>query len=161
MRIEDACVHGRRTWIRPHEPSGKRREIPCRHKLDACLYAYLKVLVLVPMAMIRCLAKPMTNMSDSQDARIYGDSAGRRAPVAGRAVRLRVLLALGFTLTILALTVSFFGAMSLGLPIMSSVVLGRSITVANVAGVSIIGIFLMAVLIFEHLAGRFEKRSVE
>jgi integrase len=41
MRVEDAYVQGRRTWVRLHEKAGKRHEMPCHHALEAYLHAYI------------------------------------------------------------------------------------------------------------------------
>lgn len=41
MRVEDVYIQGRRTWVRLHEKGGKRHEMPCHHKLDEYLEAYL------------------------------------------------------------------------------------------------------------------------
>ena len=42
MRVEDVYVQGRRTWVRLHEKGGKRHEMPCHHKLDEYLHAYIE-----------------------------------------------------------------------------------------------------------------------
>ncbi|HWR53970.1 MAG TPA: tyrosine-type recombinase/integrase [Bryobacteraceae bacterium] len=42
MRVEDIYVQGRRTWVRLHEKGGKRHEMPCHHKLDEYLHAYIE-----------------------------------------------------------------------------------------------------------------------
>jgi len=41
MHVEDIYVQGRRTWVRLHEKGGKRHEMPCHHKLDEYLHAYI------------------------------------------------------------------------------------------------------------------------
>ena len=41
MRVEDAHIQGRSTWVRLHEKEGKRQEMPCRHNLETYLHAYL------------------------------------------------------------------------------------------------------------------------
>jgi site-specific recombinase XerD len=41
MRVEDVYTQGRRTWVRLHEKGGKRHEMPCHHKLDEYLHAYI------------------------------------------------------------------------------------------------------------------------
>jgi len=43
MRVEDAYVQNRRTWVRLHEKGGKRHEMPCHHNLEAYLHAYMEV----------------------------------------------------------------------------------------------------------------------
>ena len=53
-----------------------------------------------------------------------------------------------------ALTVSFFGAMTLAAPLLKTVVIGRSITLANVAAVAIIALFLVAIAVF----GRYARQ---
>lgn len=40
-RVEDVFVQNRRLWVRLHEKGGKRHEMPCHHKLDEYLHAYL------------------------------------------------------------------------------------------------------------------------
>lgn len=42
MRVEDVYVQGRRTWVRLHEKGGKRHEMPCHHKLEEYLQAYIE-----------------------------------------------------------------------------------------------------------------------
>lgn len=42
MRIGDAYVQGRRTWVRLHEKGGKQHEMPCHHNLDQYLHDYLE-----------------------------------------------------------------------------------------------------------------------
>ncbi len=42
MRGEDVYIQGRRTWVRLHEKGGKRHEMPCHHKLDEYLQAYIE-----------------------------------------------------------------------------------------------------------------------
>ncbi|HVP57390.1 MAG TPA: tyrosine-type recombinase/integrase, partial [bacterium] len=41
MRVEDYYPEGKRWWLRLHEKGGKRHEMPCHHKLEAYLDAYL------------------------------------------------------------------------------------------------------------------------
>ena len=41
MRVEDVYVQGRRTWVRLHEKGGKQHEMPCHHKLEEYLGAYI------------------------------------------------------------------------------------------------------------------------
>ena len=41
MRVEDVYTQGRRTWVRLHEKGGKRHEMPCHHKLEEYLHAYM------------------------------------------------------------------------------------------------------------------------
>ncbi|MEP7352499.1 MAG: tyrosine-type recombinase/integrase [Acidobacteriota bacterium] len=41
MRGEDVYIQSRRTWVRLHEKGGKRHEMPCHHKLDEYLHAYI------------------------------------------------------------------------------------------------------------------------
>ena len=42
MRVEDVYVQARRTWVRLHEKGGKEHEMPCHHKLEAWLHAYIE-----------------------------------------------------------------------------------------------------------------------
>lgn len=42
MRVEDVFVQNRRLWVRLHEKGGKRHEMPCHHKLDEYLHAYIE-----------------------------------------------------------------------------------------------------------------------
>ncbi len=42
MRVEDVYVQGRRTWVRLHEKGGKLHEMPCHHKLEEYLHAYIE-----------------------------------------------------------------------------------------------------------------------
>lgn len=41
MKVEDVYVQGRRLWVRLHEKGGKVHEMPCHHKLEAWLHAYM------------------------------------------------------------------------------------------------------------------------
>ena len=41
MKVEDAFTQNRRLWVRLHEKGGKRHEIPCHHKLETYLHAYI------------------------------------------------------------------------------------------------------------------------
>ena len=42
MRVEDYYPKGKRWWVRLHEKSGKRHEMPAHHNLEAYLDAYIK-----------------------------------------------------------------------------------------------------------------------
>jgi site-specific recombinase XerD len=42
MRVEDYYAQGKRWWVRLHEKSGKRHEMPAHHNLEAYLDAYIK-----------------------------------------------------------------------------------------------------------------------
>jgi site-specific recombinase XerD len=42
MRVEDVYIQGRRKWVRLHEKGSKRHEMPCHHKLEACLDDYIE-----------------------------------------------------------------------------------------------------------------------
>ena len=42
MRVEDAYIQGRRTWVRLHEKGGKQHEMPCHHNLEAWLHEYIE-----------------------------------------------------------------------------------------------------------------------
>ena len=41
MRLEDVYDQGRRSWVRLHEKGGKQHEMPCHHKLEESLHAYI------------------------------------------------------------------------------------------------------------------------
>jgi len=41
MKVEDVYVQQRRLWVRLHEKGGKRHDMPCHHKLEAYLLAYV------------------------------------------------------------------------------------------------------------------------
>ena len=41
MRVEDVYTQNRRLWVRLHEKGGKRHEMPCHHRLEEILEAYL------------------------------------------------------------------------------------------------------------------------
>jgi hypothetical protein len=41
MKFEDVYLQNRRLWVRLHEKGGKRRELPCRHNLEAYLHAHI------------------------------------------------------------------------------------------------------------------------
>ena len=41
MQVGDVYVQGRRAWVRLHEKGGKQHEMPCHHKLDEYLHAYI------------------------------------------------------------------------------------------------------------------------
>lgn len=42
MRVEDVFTQGRRTWVRLHEKGGKEHKMPCHHKLEDYLHAYIE-----------------------------------------------------------------------------------------------------------------------
>jgi site-specific recombinase XerD len=42
MKVEDVYVQGRRMWVRLHEKGGKEHEMPCHHKLEDYLHAYIE-----------------------------------------------------------------------------------------------------------------------
>ncbi|HEX4607148.1 MAG TPA: tyrosine-type recombinase/integrase [Urbifossiella sp.] len=42
MNVEDYAQQGKRWWVRLHEKGGKEHAVPCHHKLDEYLDAYLK-----------------------------------------------------------------------------------------------------------------------
>lgn len=42
MKVEDFYVQGRKSWVRLHEKGGKVVEIPCHHRLDEYLHAYIE-----------------------------------------------------------------------------------------------------------------------
>jgi len=41
MKVEDAYVQGRRLWVRLHEKGGKLHDMPCHHRLEEWLIAYM------------------------------------------------------------------------------------------------------------------------
>jgi site-specific recombinase XerD len=41
MNVEDYFPQGKRWWVRLHEKGGKRHEVPCHHRLEEFLDAYL------------------------------------------------------------------------------------------------------------------------
>ena len=41
MKVEDVYAQNRRLWVRLHEKGGKRHEMPCCHKLETYLHAYI------------------------------------------------------------------------------------------------------------------------
>src|SRR5581483_11073389 len=41
MRVEDYFQQGKRAWLRLHEKGSKRHEVPCHHKLEECLDAWI------------------------------------------------------------------------------------------------------------------------
>lgn len=43
MEVQDVYVQNRRLWLRLHEKSGKRHEMPCHHTLEEYLDAYIDV----------------------------------------------------------------------------------------------------------------------
>lgn len=43
MNAEDYYPQGKRWWVRLHEKGGKRHEVPCHHRLEEFLDAYLEV----------------------------------------------------------------------------------------------------------------------
>jgi uncharacterized membrane protein (DUF485 family) len=55
------------------------------------------------------------------------------------------------------LTVTFFGAMTLAAPLLNQVVIGRSITLANVAAVSVIALFLVSIAVFGRYADQLDN----
>ena len=42
MLVEDVYIQRRRTWVRLHEKGGKLHEMPCHHKLEEYLHAYME-----------------------------------------------------------------------------------------------------------------------
>jgi site-specific recombinase XerD len=43
MKVEDIYTQNRRLWVRLHEKGGKDHAIPCHHRLDEALAAYLEI----------------------------------------------------------------------------------------------------------------------
>jgi uncharacterized membrane protein (DUF485 family) len=83
---------------------------------------------------------------------VPGIDTGRSAAAAStrleRLLRRQRTLAWVLSIGTFALTVTFFGAMTLAAPLLKQVVIGRSITLANVAGVSMIALFLISIAVF-------------
>jgi site-specific recombinase XerD len=42
MRVEEYFIQGRRSWVRLREKGGKQHEVPCHHRLDEYLHAYIQ-----------------------------------------------------------------------------------------------------------------------
>lgn len=61
----------------------------------------------------------------------------------------------------LTLTVGFFAMMTLAAPLLSRVVFGRSITLANAAAAAIILVFLASITLFAWQASRIDARLRE
>jgi len=81
------------------------------------------------------------------------DASTRLERLLRRQRKLAWLLSIGtFTLT-----VTFFGATTLAAPLLKQVVIGRSITLANVAAVSIIALFLVSIAVFGRYASRIDE----
>jgi uncharacterized membrane protein (DUF485 family) len=79
-----------------------------------------------------------------------------QAPLERLLRRQRVLAWVLSTLT-LTLTVSFFAMMTLAAPLLSRVAFGRSVTIANVAALAIILVFLASIALFGWHAGRIDQ----
>jgi len=88
-----------------------------------------------------------------------GETDDSRSPARRQIVRTRLTVASTFALITLAVNLAFFTVMSSGAPVMSRVVLGRSITLANILGIGIILFYLATVLVFERFTRRTETRS--
>ena len=75
-------------------------------------------------------------------------------------VLLRRQRVLGWLLSALTLTmtVGFFAMMTLAAPLLSRVAFGRSVTIANVAALSIILIFLASIALFGWQASRIDQQ---
>jgi len=73
-----------------------------------------------------------------------------------QALRKRRVLAWLLSAMTLTLTIAFFAMMTLAAPRLSRVVLGHSITLANVLAVSIIITFLLTIAIFSAYAARVD-----
>ena len=72
-------------------------------------------------------------------------------------LRKQRILAWLLSILTLTITVGFFAMMNLASPLMSRVVFGRSITVANVAALSIILLFLASIALFGHRANQIDR----
>ena len=71
--------------------------------------------------------------------------------------RQRILAWLLSTLT-LTMTVGFFAMMTLAAPLLSRVAFGRSVTIANVAALAIILVFLASIALFGWQASRIDQQ---
>ena len=71
-----------------------------------------------------------------------------------QALRWRRVLAWTLSLLTLALTVGFFALMTLAAPLLSRIVLGHYITLANVLAVALIVLFLATIAVFGRYAAR-------
>lgn len=75
-----------------------------------------------------------------------------------RLLRRQRILAWLLSAVTLTLTVAFFAMMTLAAPLLSRVAFGRSITLANVAAVTIILVFLASIAIFARQASRLDEQ---
>ena len=71
--------------------------------------------------------------------------------------RQRVLAWVLSTLTLI-MTVVFFAMMTLAAPLLSRVAIGRSVTIANVAALTIILVFLASIALFGWQASRIDQQ---
>jgi uncharacterized membrane protein (DUF485 family) len=74
-----------------------------------------------------------------------------------RLLRQQRVVAWLLSILILLLTVSFFALMQLDAPFLSRVAFGRSITVANVAALALIAVFLLSIAFFGRRASRIDE----
>ena len=82
------------------------------------------------------------------------------APQTPLELLLRRQRVLGWLLSVLTLTmtVGFFAMMTLAAPLLSRVAFGRSVTIANVAALAIILVFLASIALFGWQAGRIDQQ---
>lgn len=78
-------------------------------------------------------------------------------PVLERMLRKQRLLAWILSILTFALTVGFFALMGFDAPILSRIVLGHSVTMANALALSIIVVFLLAIGLFGRRANRIDE----
>lgn len=82
--------------------------------------------------------------------------SSRHESLLHQALRRRQVLAWSLSLLTLALTLAFFAMMTLAAPLLSRVVLGHYITLANVMAVGLIVLFLVSIAVFGHYAARVD-----
>jgi uncharacterized membrane protein (DUF485 family) len=75
-----------------------------------------------------------------------------------RLLRRQRTLAWGLSILTLTLTVVFFAMMSLAAPLLSRVVFGHSVTIANAAALAIIFVFLASIGLFGWQASRIDQQ---
>jgi uncharacterized membrane protein (DUF485 family) len=67
------------------------------------------------------------------------------------------ILAWSLAGAIFAMTIGFFALMGFATPIVSRIVIGRSITAANVIAVGMILVFLLSIVVFGRSAARIDE----
>jgi uncharacterized membrane protein (DUF485 family) len=74
-----------------------------------------------------------------------------------RLLRRHRILAWSLAGVIFAMTIGFFALMGFDSPIVSQIVIGRSITAANVIAVGMILVFLLSIAVFGRSAARIDE----